>query len=287
MKFGISFNALLGFSPAADDVIRFVQEAEEIGYHSLSMGEHVIIPNKIDLSAYPAGVFDQHMPWYDPMVLLAAIAGATKTIRIGTGIAVVPYRPPIQEAQAVATLDFISGGRCFYGAGVGWMREEFDALGVPFNERGRRTDEYLQIMKLLWSGSGEPFHGKFISFEGGRINPLPTQKPHPPLLIGGETAPALERVAKYGDGFHINWKTLGELESIIAKISSYMAGSSRSVADLYMQVAATKIGLVQRAKPLLAEYEALGVDEIIYSPTKCHSSSEGFAAMRQFADEFF
>lgn len=287
MKFGISFNALLGLSPTADDVIRFVQEAEKIGYHSISMGEHVLIPNEIDLSAYPAGVFEPNIPWYDPMVLLAAIAGSTKTLRIGTGIAVVPYRPPIQEAQAVATLDFISGGRCFYGAGVGWMREEFDALGVPFNERGQRTDEYLQIMKLLWSGSGEPFHGKFISFKGGRINPLPTQKPHPPILIGGETAPALRRVAKYGDGFHINWKTLAEFESILNEIASYMTGSDRQVADLYKQLAATKIELVQAAKPVLGEYEALGVDEIIYSPTKCHSPAEGFDTMRQFADEFF
>jgi probable F420-dependent oxidoreductase len=286
MKYGISCNSLLGFSPSADDVIRCAQEAEKIGYHSFVVADHILIPKNFDASVYPAGVFESRTPWYDPLVFLGAIAGATKMIRLGTGIAVVAYRPPIQESQAVATLDFMSGGRCFYGAGIGWMREEFEALGVPFAERAQRADEYIEVMKLLWSGSGDAFHGKFIDFEGGRINPLPIQKPYPPVLIGGETPAALRRIAKYGDGFYINWKTLPEFKTILDRLASDMAHNARQVSELYKQLGATKIELVQSEKERIPAYEELGLDEIIYSPT-CQSVDEGLAAMRRFAEEFF
>ncbi|WP_340318187.1 LLM class F420-dependent oxidoreductase [Rhizorhabdus argentea] len=286
MKYGLSCNSLLGHFPTADDMIRLAKEAEEIGFHSLSIGEHILIPNAFDASVYPAGQFDFQAPWYDPLVWLATIAGATKTIRLGTGVAVVGYRQPIPQAQAIATLDFMSGGRFFFGAGVGWMREEFDALGVPFPERGQRTDEYLEVMKFLWSGNDSAFHGKFANFAGGRINPLPVQKPHPPILIGGETPSALRRIARHGDGFYINWKTLPEFEALLDELATHMAESGRSVSSLYKQLGASELHLVQSQKDAISQYEAMGLDEIIYSP-KCRSVEEGFEAMRKFADELF
>ncbi|CAB3735818.1 LLM class F420-dependent oxidoreductase [Paraburkholderia rhynchosiae] len=286
MKYGISCSTLLGLSPSADDVVRFAQEAERIGFHSIQLGDHVLGPEEFDASAYPAGVFDPRWPWYDPLVLLASIAGATKSVRLATGIAVLGYRPPIQQAQAVATLDFVSGGRFSYGVGIGWMREEFEALGVPFAQRGQRADEYLDVMKLLWSGSGQAFRGKFIDFTGGRLNPLPVQKPHPPIIVGGETPPALRRIAKYGDGFQINWKTFPEFKRILDELTTIMADSGRQLSDLYKQLAATNIELVQAEKDNLPNYEALGLDEIIFCPA-CYSVSEGFHTMRKFASEFF
>jgi probable F420-dependent oxidoreductase len=285
MKYGMSCSTALGFSPSSDDIIRFAQEAERCGFHSIHVADHVLIPTEFDVSAYPAGIFDARWPWHDPFVLLASIAAATKKIRLGTGVAVVAYRSPLQQAQAVATLDFVSGGRFSYGIGIGWMREEFEALGVPFAERAGRADEYIEVMKLLWSGSSRPFHGKFINFNGGRIQP-PIQKPHPPIMVGGETPPALRRIAKYGDGFHINWKTLSEFRHILRELALNMADSGRQVSDLYKQLAATKIELVQTQKDNLSAYEALGLDEIIFSP-ECHSVEEGFEVMRKFADEFF
>ena len=188
MKYGISFTHLLGPSPSPGDVIRFACEAEEAGFNSIAVSDHVLL-SEFDASAYPAGTFPPDAHWYDPFVVLAAIAGATTSIRLATGVAVVPYRPAIQQAQAVASLDFMSGGRFVYGVGLGWMREEFASLGVPFSERGRRTDEYLAVMKLLWSGSGEGFHGEYIDFQGGRISPRPLSDPHPPILVGGQTRP--------------------------------------------------------------------------------------------------
>ncbi|MEJ7935508.1 LLM class F420-dependent oxidoreductase [Sphingobium sp. AN558] len=285
MKYGICCSQLLGIAPSAQDVIDFAQEAERLGFNSIVVGEHILMPRDFDDSVYPAGTFEGGTPWYDPLVFLAVIAGATKTIRLGTGVAVVAYRQPVPQAQAIATLDFMSGGRLFYGAGVGWMREEFEALGVPFAERGARCDEYIEVMKLLWSGSTEPFQGKFISFNGGRINPLPTQKPHPPILIGGETSPALRRIARLGDGFYINWKSLPEYRKLMDELAGHMADRGRSMSQLYGQLGATEMSFVQAQKAAIPEYEASGVHEIIFSP-KCYSVDEGMATMRQFAEEF-
>lgn len=286
MKYGICCSTAIGFSPTADDVLRFARNAEDLGYHSILVADHVLTPVGLDASAYPAGVFEPRIPWFDPLVLLTAIAGVTKSIRLGTGITVVSYRPPIQQAQAVATLDYLSGGRCFYGAGVGWMREEFDALEIPFAQRGRRADEYIAIMKLLWSGSGEGYDGEFVRFAGGRLNPLPRQRPHPPIFIGGETPAALKRTARLGNGFYINWKSRDEFATILGQLSIYAADVGRSLADFYQQLGATDIAFVRTAKEEIPEYEAMGLDEIIFNP-KCASVDEGIDAMKAFADEFF
>lgn len=286
MKFGISCSQILGHTPAAGDILSMARDVEKIGYHSIMLGDHVLTPNCFDDTAYPAGIFDAATPWYEPFVLLAALAGATKTIRLGTGIAVVSYRPPIQQAQAIATLDFISEGRFYYGAGIGWMREEFDTLGVSFDERGPRSDEYLDVITLLLSGSADGYKGKFVDFPGGRLNPLPHQKPHPPFIIGGESRPAIRRIARYGDGFYINWKSLPELDLFIAALTDQMERNGRAVSSLYKQVATTDVALIRAAKDLLPEYEAMGVDEIIFAPV-CNSPTEGMDAIKAFADEFF
>lgn len=285
MKYGISCNAAMGLSPTTEDLRRFARAVEEIGYHSILVADHVLIPNSFDASACPAKVFEPKTPWFDPFVLLAAIADVT-TIRLGTDIIVVGYRPPIQQAQAVATLDFIRGGGFFYGAGIGWNRSEFNALGVPFAERGKRADEYIEVMKQLRSGCAESYRGTFVDFDGGRLNPLPAQRPHPPILIGGETPPALRRIAKYGDGFDINWKSVDEFRSILVQLVTNLAGGGRSASDLYKQMGATDISLVTESRDRIVEYEKMGLDEIILSP-KCASVDEGIELMREFARDFF
>ena len=284
MKYGISFTHLLGPSPSPGDVITFACEAEEAGFNSIAVSDHVLL-SEFDASAYPAGTFPPDVHWYDPYVVLAAIAGATTSIRLGTGVAVVPYRPAIQQAQAVASLDFMSGGRFFYGVGLGWMREEFAALGVPFSERGRRIDEYLAVMKLLWSGSGEGFHGEFVDFQGGRISPRPLSDPHPPILVGGETPAALRRMARHGDGFCINWKNLAEFQGLLDSLAPCMAAEGRQLSDLYMQLACTDPDLVRAERGNLGTYEDLGVTEITFMPA-AGSPAEGLDLMHELADEF-
>jgi len=286
MNYGIGFSHMLGPSPCAADVVRLAQEAERIGYHSMVASDHVLEPQSFDPTMYPAGTFEPGVHWFDPFVALATIAGCTTTIRLGTGIVVVPYRPPVQQAQAVATLDFMSGGRFRYGAGIGWLREEFDALGIAFADRGRRADEYLQVMKLLWSDAGTGFSGAFVDFPGGRLSPPPVQRPHPPILVGGETPPALRRIAEFGDGFYINWKTPAEFADLLARLAGEMAERGRKASELYMQLGATDIALVRAQRSAIPDYEAMGLDEVIYSPV-AGSAAEGLEMMRAFADEFF
>ena len=285
MKYGISFTHLLGPSPSPGDVITFACEAEEAGFNSIAVSDHVLL-SEFDASAYPAGTFPPDVHWYDPYVVLAAIAGATTSIRLGTGVAVVPYRPAIQQAQAVASLDFMSGGRFFYGVGLGWMREEFAALGVPFSDRGRRTDEYLAVMKLLWSGSGEGFHGEFVDFHGGRISPRPTVEPAPadPCRRGDPGSPPEDRTPRR--------RVLHQLEEISLSSGHFsirstpcLAEEGRQLSDLYMQLACTDPDLVRAERDNLGTYEDLGLTEITFMPA-AGSFAEGLALMHELADEF-
>ena len=281
MNYGIGFSHMLGPSPGAADVVRLAQEAERIGYHSIVASDHVLEPQSFDPTMYPAGTFEPGVHWFDPFVALATIAGCTTTIRLGTGIAVVPYRPPVQQAQAVATLDFMSGGRFRYGAGIGWLREEFDALGIPFAERGERADEYLQVMKLLWSDSGRGFRGKFIDFPrwpSQSASDAETQPPHPHRRRDASRAPAHREV---------RGRVLHQLEGPGGvRRSPRQAGwgdgrKGRDVSELYMQLGATDVELVRAHKEKLPQYEAMGLNEIIYSPA-ANSAAEGLEMMRGF-----
>ena len=284
MRFGIAITHLLGSSPSADDVIRCARAAEDRGFRSLIVSDHVLTM-EFDEEAYPAGTFPPGVPWFDPFVLLGVIAGATRTIRLETGIAVLPYRPAIQQAQAVATLDFLSGGRFQYGVGLGWMQEEFEALEVSFADRGRRVDEYLDVMKLLWSGSDAGFRGEFTGFARGRLHPLPAQRPHPPILIGGESPAALRRVARHGDGFYVNWKTLPEFTALMGDLTPLMEAAGRSVSDLHLQLAATDVEQVRSELVDLDAYEHGGLAEIVFAPV-AESVDEGLHLLHRIADEF-
>ena len=284
MRFGIGITHLLGPSPSAQDVIECARAAEAREYRSIIVSDHVLTMD-FDKASYPAGTFPPSVPWFDPFVLLGVIAGATSTIRLETGIAVLPYRPAIQQAQAVATLDFLSGGRFQYGVGLGWMQEEFEALDVPFAERGRRVDEHLEFMKLLWSGSDAGFHGEFTDLARGRLHPLPAQRPHPPILIGGESPAAMRRVARHGNGFYINWKTLPEFKALIDDLTPLMEAAGRSVSDLHLQLAATDVEQVRNELAHLDAYEDEGLAEIVLAPVT-GSVAEGLKVLHGIADEF-
>lgn len=287
MKIGIGCTRMLGADPTGSDVIRLAQRAEELGFSSFTLGDHVVMPTTFDASVYPAGSGEYlaNSPWYDSFVLLAAVSGATRTISLGTSVAVVPYRPPVQQAQTIATLDFISGGRFWYGIGLGWMREEFDALEVPMSERAGRTRETIEIMKQLWSGDPSPYHGKFFNFPGGRLRPSPVQKPHPPIIVGGDGMPAYKRIVEIGDGFQFNFKTLPEFKDMLDQLGPMMKAAGRDLSALTMQLATTEVELAHHHKSDFAEYESLGLQEIILSP-QGSSASEGFDKLEAVARDF-
>lgn len=141
-------------------------------------------------------------PQLDALMTLSYVASSTRDIRIGTSVIIVPYRNPIVQAKMFATLDVLTGGRAICGVGVGWLQEEFDALGASHPDRGPVTDEYIQIFKELWTAESPEFHGSFYDFQGIKFAPKPVQTPHIPIWVGGHTRRAVWRAVEYGDAWH-------------------------------------------------------------------------------------
>ena len=183
------------------------RKGEEFGFDTLLTGDHILVPKNIS-SVYPyteGGEFPGSGSGesMEQITLLSYIAGQTSKIRLVTSVLIVPHRNPLIAAKSLATLDLLSGGRLVVGVGVGWMREEFQALGLPpFEERGAVTDEYIRAFKVLWTEDDPHFQGKYISFDDISFLPKPVQKPHPPSWVGGESRPALRRTAELADGWY-------------------------------------------------------------------------------------
>jgi probable F420-dependent oxidoreductase len=190
-------------APAALETL--VARAEGFGFHSVMIADHVVFPATI-ASRYPytvTGEFPGGGDALEQLTLMAFVAGRTRTLRLVTSVMILPYRNPVATAKMLATVDVLSRGRVTVGVGVGWLREEFEALGAPdFDHRGAVSDEYLRIFKTLWTECPATFAGRFYRFESLRCLPAPVQKPHPPIWIGGHSRPALRRAARYGDGWH-------------------------------------------------------------------------------------
>ena len=188
-----------------DALEAIVQRGEALGFHSVMIADHVVFPTAI-ASKYPytvSGVFPGGGDALDQLALMAFVAGRTRTLRLVTSVMILPYRNPVLTAKMLATIDVLSRGRVTVGVGVGWLREEFEALGAAdFDRRGAVSDEYLRIFKTLWTQDPASFEGEFYRFDELRCVPHPVQKPHPPIWIGGHSAPALRRAARYGDGWH-------------------------------------------------------------------------------------
>jgi probable F420-dependent oxidoreductase len=176
-------------------VSAFGRAADERGFHSLWVAEHVVLFDDY-ASQYPYAA-DGKIPAggesgiYEPFTALAYLAAVTSRIRLGTGICLVPQRNPVYTAKEVAAVDWLSNGRLDFGVGVGWLREEFDAVAVPFERRGARTREYIEVMRRLWEDPVSEHHGEFYDLPACRQYPKPVQQPHPPIHVGGESDPAL------------------------------------------------------------------------------------------------
>ncbi len=188
-----------------DGVLTLAREGERLGFHSAMIADHVVFPVTSE-SDYPYTLDRKHPSGGDALEtfsILGVVAGATERLRLVTSVLVLPYRNPVLTAKMVASLDVLSGGRVTLGVGVGWLREEFEALDSPdFTRRGAVTDEWLAIFKTLWTQSPASFSGAFYNFADIRAEPFPLQKPHPPIWVGGHSPAALRRTARHGDGWH-------------------------------------------------------------------------------------
>ena len=190
-------------SPEALDTL--VARAEEWGFSSVMIADHIVFPVTIK-SKYPytvSGAFPGQGDALEQLSLMAFVAGKSRTLRLISSVMILPYRNPVVTAKMLATIDVLSRGRVTVGVGVGWLREEFEALGAPdFDRRGAVSDEYLRIFKALWTQEPASYHGEFYRFDSVRCLPHPVQKPHPPIRVGGHSKAALRRVARLGDGWH-------------------------------------------------------------------------------------
>jgi len=183
----------------------FASNAERLGFASLWVPEHVVLLEKY-ASRYPysedgALPARTDAPIPDPFLSLCAMASATEKIRLATGICLVPEHNPLVLAKVVATLDWLSNGRVTLGVGIGWLQEEFTAIGIPWENRARRTRECIEAMRRLWGDDISSYRGEFVKFEGVRSNPKPIRGADLPVVFGGESGPALRRVAEYGNGW--------------------------------------------------------------------------------------
>jgi probable F420-dependent oxidoreductase len=312
VEFGFS---LPGRGPLArpDLLLKIARQAEVLRYSSLFVTDHVVLPASAARSVYPysptgrlAGGAAQD--YLEPLSLLAYLAHATARIALGTSVLVVPYRNPLVVAKMLATIDVLSRGRVILGAGVGWLREEFEALAAPsFEERGQVTDEYLRLMRAAWTTDPVTFEGRFYAVREVHVLPKPVRKEGIPIWIGGHTAAAVRRAGELGDGWHpigLRPPALLLPDEFAAKVellrtSARAAGRDpASIAITFrvpMEVRSRRAEAATGERPLfqgtaeevagdVARYQALGVSHFVFD----HVSAEvagAIANMRRFATE--
>lgn len=239
---------------------------EEHGFESVWAPEHVVLFDDYD-SEYPYAA-DGKFPGggdtglLDPFTALTYLAAVTDTLRLGTGICLVAQRNPVYTAKQVADLDALSGGRVEFGVGAGWLREEFDALNVPFERRGQRTDDHLAVMKALWTEEVSSYEGELYTLPKARLYPKPVQSPHPPIIVGGESDAALRRAARVGQGWYGFNRTPDQVPEGLERLDRALAAEGRSRSDDDFTVTICPyFNPIERDD--LSRYEDLGVDRAV------------------------
>ena len=263
MKIGISGIGMgKGSRPRTLQLV--AEHAERLGFATLWSPEHVVLFDQYS-SKYPYSDDGQflaagHIDLTDPFVTLSYVAARTSRIRLATGICLVPEHNPLVLAKVVASLDYLSGGRVALGVGIGWSSEEFAALGIPFERRAQRTCEYIDVMRRLWREEKSSFSGEFVNFSDARSFPKPARREGVPIIFGGESGPALRRVARYGDGWFSVKLTPAMLAEKLARLETMLKENGRRLDQIELIVSPYE---VEVTRDDLRRYHELGVNEII------------------------
>ena len=281
MKFGLMY-ANAGPFGFPDNLAHLARTAEDVGIESIWAVEHVVIPVGYR-SVYPyspSGKIPgpENIPLPDPLLALTFAAAVTTKLRLATGILLLPQRHPIYVAKEVATLDVLSSGRAILGIGIGWLREEFEALGIPFEDRAARTAEAVRALRSLWKETPEAFAGKYFRWPPLESNPKPVQRPGVPIVVGGHTPLAVRRAARYGDGFFPGVDTPEKLKALLAALGEECARLGRNPRDVEITAgrAAMDLDTVRR-------YQDLGVARLTIPPPAF--DPEGLrAGLHEFGD---
>tara|TARA_B100000809_G_scaffold117118_1_gene115382 strand:+ start:29494 stop:30381 length:888 start_codon:yes stop_codon:yes gene_type:complete len=266
MKLGFSLPNNQGIAHV-NDLVTLAVEAESLGYHSVWVSEHLFHATYVASRLGDA-------PYHEALTILTAVAGATSKVRLGTSVLVLPWHHPVQLAKRVASLDDYSGGRVSLGVGVAQTEDEFENLGVSFTHRGRIADEMLTAMKILWTERYPIFNGKYFNFNDLQFEPKPVQKPYPPLLIGGTSRRAIERVVEHGDGWHTLSQSPQDIAPVVNELrqrkSDTIDVSVRSMTtimdrswDRPVEERVTMKGTLEELAAMLQAYEHAGVDEVV------------------------
>jgi len=247
---------------SAGDIVQTAQLVESLGYESVWTFEHVVVPVNYD-SKYPYNKSGNmgaapETNFVDPLIALAAVASATTTLRLATGVNILSQVNPIYMAKQAASLDFISNGRFMLGVGIGWLREEFEALGVPFERRGARFDDYVMGMRKIWSGEVVSHESDFISWNGFKSYPLPIQNPFP-VIMGGVKGKIFERTAQLGKGWFAPTGDPAELMNHMKTLQKECDAIGRDISEIEITCMWPGIG----GRDFLGELEAVGVSRVV------------------------
>lgn len=309
MRYGF-YLPIRGPTAAPDALATLVAKAEGFGFSSVMIADHIVFPTVIE-SKYPytvGGAFPGQGDALEQLTLMSFVAAKTERLRLVSSVMILPYRNPVLTAKVLATIDVLSGGRVTVGVGVGWLEEEFEAVGAPpFARRGAVSDEWLRIFKKLWTEDPVEHAGEFYSFGPLHCQPQPVQRPHPPIWVGGHSKPALRRAARYGDGWHPVGATAAvplppaELRAKLAELRRLTEAEGRDFDRLSISYKAPLYdrpgdapsdaaagdrkrfaGSPEEIAGDIRELEALGVSEMVFdfrSPTL----SESLERMERFA----
>jgi probable F420-dependent oxidoreductase len=277
MKFGVALGRL---NPAF--FVAVTEEADRLGYESIWLPEHLVFPIEMGGSPFPG---QEHppvppsTPVFDAFAYLSFLAGRTEHVKLATHVYLLGLRHPFISARAIATLDIVSGGRAIVGVGAGWLGSEWEAVGLDFATRGRRVDEAIDVCRRLWTDEVIEQHGEFFDFDPVMFEPKPVQKPHPPVVVGGESPPALRRAARLGDGWVGLDHTLDTIDEPIAKLEKLREQAGRGGDPFEITV-----GGPVRSEDDIKRWEDAGVDRLICSPWR--RSPEAVDGLREFSDRF-
>jgi probable F420-dependent oxidoreductase len=277
MKFGTVIHGIRG-----EALIAAARKAEELGFESLWRPDHLIFPTEMP-PTYPYAAdgqapLDPHWPFMDGLTVFTYIASHTTTIKFGTAVYILPLRDPVSTAKTVADLDYLTRGRVLFGVGAGWLEEEFEMVGLDFHTRGARMDECIGVLRALWTEEEPEFHGEHYDLGPAAFAPKPFQKPHPPILVGGETPAALRRAARLGDGWYALRHTPESAREHIARLTELRAQYGRADEPFDVTVGGTPSITRDEVEAL----EEAGVNRIVV--TLWRSSRDAIGALEAFAE---
>lgn len=287
----------LGRGASRSSLMEFCAEAERLGVHSGWVSDHIAWPSDIE-SKYPYsddGSFGapNTMAWLDPIGTLLFAAAITEKMKLGQTVLIMGYRPPVQTAKLIATLDVLSEGRAILGAGVGWMKEEFEVLGMPFDNRGKRADEQLEIFKLLFAEDTPSYAGTYYSFPEIKFEPKPAAR-KVPVWIGGASEAAFRRTARFGDCFHAAFQPIDVVKDEWARVLHHTEAAGRQADEMelsirlyldpgsHMKPALSIAGHTEQMIETLSAWAAIGLDHVLVDITASGGPAGRLEALQHF-----